>query len=357
MRNIVALGAESKSSFSVISRKGFYYDSLGGNLREVENFKVFENRLRKYINDNRIPVDCIVCDTHPDYFSTRLAEKLLWENKKAQLLKVQHHFAHAVSCMFDNDIDEEVCAVIFDGTGFGSDGNWWGSELLICDRKNYRRVKSLEYIHQPGADIAAKESWRMALAYLLKAYGNDFNKLNPPLFDRIGNKKISFTRQMIEKDINCPLTSSMGRLFDAVSSIIGLCDVCGFEAEAAILLEKEAVENINDCYGYEITENKISVLPMIRQIVEDLSGGMKTGVISAKFHNTIGEIVFETVRGISNVSGIKKIVVSGGCFQNNYLMNYIEKRFLDSGLELFKHNKYSTTDLGVSVGQAVIATM
>lgn len=355
MKKILALGSDGKSGFSVISEKGFYFDGMGGDLSGIENFDNFKRRIKEYFKDNGIRPDYIVCDAHPDYYSTRLARELLDENKSAGLFKVQHHFAHSVSCMFDNNIDEKVIGVAFDGTGYGADGNLWGGEFFICDRSDFLRLKHLKYMPQPGGDLPSREGWRMAIAYLLEAYGRDFEKLNLPLLRKVEKKKIDIVRQMIEKNVNSPLTSSAGRLFDAVSSIIGVCDVSAFEGEAAVLLEKEICGPVPGHYSYAINDEEIDVLGMMGEIVADFKNAVEKSIISAKFHNTVGEIIFDVSNKISDFSDADKVVVSGGCFQNRYLTDYITKKFSGSRLKLFTHHKYSPTDISLSVGQAVSA--
>lgn len=355
MKNIIALGAEKKTNFTGISSNGIYTSEPIENLDTIENLVSFEKNLKKYMEDNNIIPQYIACDSHPDYYSTRLAEKFHKRNINSEFIKIQHHFAHIVSCMFDNGIDEEVIGVSFDGTGYGSDGNSWGGEFLLCTRKDFSRLKHLKYVAQPGGDIAAKEGWRMAVSYLMSAFGNDFKNLKLNLFERIGRKKIDFIQKMIESDINSPMTSSVGRLFDAVSSIIGISDASTFEAESAILLEKKTNESITGHYGYKIDNLDIDVSGMIKEIVFDVQKGASQEIMSTKFHNTLGEVILSTSLELSKDTGIKKVLLSGGCFQNKYLTSYVTKRFEESGLKLFKHEKYSTTDLGISIGQAVIA--
>lgn len=355
MKKIIALGADSKSNFSFLSENGLVYNSFGKDLTDAGNFNDFEEGLRKHLRQNNIMPDCVVCDLHPDYFSTRLAKRICQENTSAEFMQVQHHFAHVVSCMADNDIKEQVIGISFDGAGLGADSSVWGGEFFLCTRNEFKRMYHLKYVPQPGGDSAAREGWRMAIAYLFGAYGENFDKLDLFLFKKTGRKKISIIKQMIKKEINSPLTSSAGRLFDAVSSLIGICDASSFEAEAAMFLEKEIHKNIKDYYEYEIKDESIDVYTMIRQITEDLAMGTSAGIISAKFHNTLGEIIFNVSLRMKRDTAVNKVLVSGGCFQNKYLVDYITERFSGSGLELFKHNKYSTTDLGISVGQAVIA--
>ena len=356
MKNIMALGAENKTSFAVMSDEGLRTGETVNDLGHLESFRAFETSVRGEIGAGNFPVEVFACDMHPDYMSARFAEKLHGENKGTELVKVQHHFAHIASCMLDNDINEKVIGVSFDGAGYGTDGYAWGGEFLTCTREDFERPYHLKYVAQPGGNAAAKEAWRMALSYLYEAYGAGMKDTGLPLFERIGTEKTDVVAKMIEREVNSPKTSSAGRLFDAVSSLIGVCDSSRYEAEAAILLEKAASENIKSFYGYEINGDEIIFSGVIRAIAEDLKKGVSAGVISAKFHNTIGEMIFNVSRRISGDTGIKKALISGGCFQNKYLVGYLEKRFDASGLELFKHRDFSTTDLGISVGQAVVAS-
>ncbi|MBD3380093.1 MAG: hypothetical protein GF408_06500 [Candidatus Omnitrophica bacterium] len=355
MKKIIALGAQNKTSFAVRDGKKFYVSAPLEDLADIRVLKDYEAGIREHLPADRKGPLCLVCDLHPDYGSTRLAESFRGEIEGARLVKVQHHFAHVVSCMEDNGLEEKVVGVSFDGTGYGTDERAWGGEFLVCDRKDFSREYHFKYVPQPGGDIAARQGWRMAVSYLVKAYGSDMARIRTPLFDRIGPEKVSFIREMIDKDINCPLTSSAGRLFDAVSSIAGIRDSSSYEAEAAIELEKAAFPGIEGSYNYDLSGNEIDVFPMVREISRDLERGLSPGEVSARFHNTMGEIVYRVSEGISRRTGVRKVVVSGGCFQNKYLLEYVKKRFEGSGLELFTHKRYSPTDLGISVGQAVIA--
>jgi hydrogenase maturation protein HypF len=187
------------------------------------------------------------------------------------------------------------------------------------------------------------------------AYGKELMAQGTSLIERIGRKKVSFAKEMIDKDINSPLSSSAGRLFDAVASITGICDVAGHEAEGAVKLEKAAKNGIKDHYNFDIRGEEIDVLPAIRGIADDMKKGLDVPVISAKFHNTVVELIFEASRKVFSREGMRKVLFSGGCFQNRYLLDHLEKRFRDTGFEIYTHKNYSTTDVNVSIGQAVVA--
>ena len=356
MKNIVAFGAENKVSFSVLSDKGLYSDSPACDLGGIDGYGSYEKAVKDFLKTSGIKPDIIACDLHPDYRSTDLAERFHREYPESKIIRVQHHFSHIVSCMEDNDIDEDVIGVSFDGTGYGTDGNIWGGEFLVSSRRSFERKFHLEYIPCPGGDAAARDGWRMALAELYNVFGDTFDEEALPLIDRIGKEKVRVIKQMMIKEINCPLTSSAGRLFDAVSSLTGVCDVSSFEAEAAILLEKEADASVLDHYTFEVVQEEVKIGSMIRQILDDVNNNTSKGVISAKFHNTLSKIIYDVSERISEDLKLKKILLSGGCFQNKVLLDGVTKRFEGSGMELIKHNKYSPTDLGIAVGQAIIAS-
>jgi hydrogenase maturation protein HypF len=354
MKNIVAIGAENKTTFSVISEKGLYTSDQINDLTDINSYNKHETELKKYLSDNSIDPDVMVCDEHPDYTSRTIAEKIN-KDTGAKILKVQHHHAHIAACMLDNNIDEKVVGISFDGTGYGLDGNSWGSEFMICDRRDFERRYHLKYVPVPGGDIAAKETWRMAVSYLYDAFGPELTEQEVPFLRKIEKEKIDLILQMIDKKVNSPLTSSMGRLFDAVSALLEICTFAETEAEGAILLEKEIDHSNGDHYEYSILKEEIDVAPMIRQIVGDIKNKKNKGTISAKFHNTIGEIVFDLSERLNKETGIDKVLISGGCFQNKYLTSYIEDKFNDKNLKLFKHKNFLPTDFNVSIGQAVIA--
>ena len=356
MNEIIAFGAENKTCFSVLSEKGIYVSDTVEDLKDIVNFNNYEGAIKEYLSKNKMRPGCIVCDMHPDYLSSGLAQKIHSENSNSILLRVQHHHAHIVSCMEDNNLDGEVVGVSFDGTGYGDDGQSWGGEFLLCSKSEFCRMFHLKYLPQPGGDKASREGWRMALAYLYDAFGPDFHEVDTPILTRLKKTQVSVIKQMMDKKINSPVTSSMGRLFDAVSSLIGICDVSSFEGEGAILLEKKAAEGIKDFYEYDILSENVSVSAMIKEIVFDLSKGVSLEVISAKFHNTVSEIIFNISDKIYQMSGVNKVVVSGGCFLNKYIVDSIKEKFKGTHLELFTHIKFSPSDRGLSVGQAVVAS-
>jgi hydrogenase maturation protein HypF len=253
--------------------------------------------------------------------------------------------------MTENRVAEKVIGVALDGTGYGEDGNIWGFELLVADLTGFERMGHLKPIPAPGGDRAAREPWRMATSYLFSVFGEDFD-------ERWKKEETEMLFAMIKKSINSPLTSSCGRLFDAVSAILGLCERAEYEAEAAIALERVAEDSVDGEYKYEIKEGDLLVIDpslTIRGVVEDVDHRVREGVISAKFHNTLSKMVADLCTKIRDKTKIEKIALSGGCFQNLYLKKRVKKVLKDLGFSVYLHNTVPTHDGGISLGQAVVA--
>ncbi len=359
VEGIFAAGAELVNCFAIGKDNLAILSQHIGDLKNIETYSFYTETIDKFIKIFRLNPHIIACDMHPDYLSSRYANelynKLKSKNKNAQLIKVQHHHAHIASCMAENNINEKVIGVSFDGTGYGDDGNIWGGEFMICDYKKYSRKKHFEYIHMPGGDRAAKEPWRMAVSYLYSAYGDDFVDLELPFLQNIEKAKLKILKQAIDKNINSPLTSSAGRLFDAVASIIGLCQKSSFHAEAPMRLESIIDCNCKDYYDYKIYETKISFKDTIKQIVIDVINNISPSIISAKFHNTIISVIFETINSISKETNIRNIVMSGGTFQNKYISENIENKLIKHKYNIYLQSKIPPNDGGIALGQMAIA--
>ena len=260
--------------------------------------------------------------------------------------------------MVENHIREKVIGVAWDGTGYGTDGAIWGGEFLIADYKEFERAGHFRYVPLPGGDKAIREPYRIALSHLYDTYGADFLKLDIPFINQNKDKTKNILK-MIDNRINTVETSSAGRLFDAVSSIINVIDAVTFEGEAAIKLEMIADSSVKDSYSYQLSALNLQPIiidtrTLIRQIVTDLLNGVDRPVISAKFHNTLAEIIAEVCKKIKIDTGIDKVVLSGGCFQNIFLLDRTLNR-LGNEFNTFTHKNVPTNDGGISLGQAVIA--
>lgn len=303
-------------------------------------------------------------DLHPDYLSTRFAcefvhssagEKVFPVNGGLKRTAVQHHHAHIASCMAEKGIDEEVFGVAFDGTGYGNDGMTWGGELMACDLTDHTRIAHFEYLPQPGGDKAAEQPWRMALSYLYRTFGRDLHRLGLGCTEGWGKRDVEGICFMIDRDINAPLTSSAGRLFDAVAAITGLCQVNSFEAEAAMKLESAVDPGETRSYGFAVSGNSISFVPMIREIVKDLSDRESVGRIAAKFHNTLARVVVSQAERGRMERKLGKVVLSGGTFQNKYLCETTVQWLRERDFEVYINRLVPPNDGGIALGQAVIA--
>ena len=351
---ILACGAELKNTFCLTKDHYAFLSQHIGDLENYETLVFYRETLDRMKQLFRIEPTAVAYDLHPQYLSTKLA----LEMTNVQQIGVQHHHAHIASCMTENGITGKVIGVAFDGTGFGTDGKIWGGEFLVADFAGFERRGHLRYVALAGGDRAVREPWRLALSYLLDTFGAQLDSLDLPLFGRVAPKKISTVRSMIQRRINTVETSASGRLFDAVASIIGVRDEVNFEAQAAIELETGVLADVDATYPFEITADspwQIDVRPMIERIVRDVLAGKPTGWISAAFHNTVAAVIVEGCVRLRAAEGIDRVCLSGGTFQNVYLVERAAASLRDNGFEVFLHSRVPPNDGGISLGQAVIA--
>ena len=293
-------------------------------------------------------------DLHPDYMTTRFA----LEESGLPRVGVQHHHAHIVSCMAENKVDGPVIGLSFDGTGYGTDGHIWGCEVLIADFDQFTRTASLENAAMPGGEAAVKQPWRMAVSYLHQVYGDRFYEENQGILDRHDPRKAAALSEMIRKKVNCPLTSSLGRLFDGVASLCGIRDQVRHEGQAAMELEAVLAPGETSFYQTEAISGdpaRVFLGPIIRAVVGDLENKVPVGVISARFHNSLVHCFTRLCADLRKTHGINKAVLSGGVFQNRYLLEHLSASLENRGFEVFTHSLVPTNDGGVSLGQAVVA--
>jgi hydrogenase maturation protein HypF len=348
---IVAFGAELTNCFCVGKGKKAFLSQHIGDLRGLETTLFYEETISQFLKLFRVKPEILAVDLHPDYISTRTALNYV----DLPIVQVQHHHAHIASCMVENQLDEKVIGVAFDGTGYGTDGNIWGSEFMICDLNDFKRISHFEYVPMPGGDSASEEPWRMAVSYLFKVYGDKFTELDLPFLKQIDSEKIRMVITMIDKKINCPFTSGAGRLFDAVASIMNLVQISTFQAEGPMLLESVVFRGVAGAYGFK-TGSTICFDEMIRGIVDDVSKGEKKSTISAKFHNTIILSIFDSVKSMKLSEGINKVVLSGGVFQNKYLLEGVIEILELNNFEVYSHSLVPCNDGGVALGQLAVAS-
>ncbi len=351
---VLACGAELKST--VCLTKG-NHAFLSQHIGDLENLATYEFFLQTIAHMQRIldlRPEVIACDLHPDYLSTRWAQ----EQTGAPVVAVQHHHAHIVSAMAEHGIEGAVIGVSCDGTGYGPDGTVWGGEILAADEGGFERAAHLACVPMPGSAAAIKEPWRMAVSYLHDAYGHDWPDLELPLLSEIGEIKTRVVRKMIAGRVNCPLTSSLGRLFDGVAALAGMRSRVNYEGQAAMELEMAAADETIEAYefGWEGSDPiRILPAPLIRGVVEDVARRTPLPTVSARFHNAIVTVFTELCARIGRERGLGRVVLSGGVFQNVRLLAGLIPALEARGLEVYSHRLVPTNDGGIALGQAVIA--
>ncbi len=348
---IVAFGAELTNCFCVGKGQKAFLSQHIGDLQGLETTLFYEKTLAQFKQLFRVKPSLVAVDMHPEYVSTKTGLSF----GDFPVIHVQHHHAHIASCMAEHHLDEKVIGVALDGTGYGTDGNIWGGEFLVCDLNDFTRITHFDYIPLPGGDLAAEEPWRTAVSYLYKVYGAEFLSLELPLLKQIDPEKIRLIIQMIDKNINCPLTSGAGRLFDCVASLLDLVQVATFQAEGPMRLESIINPNFAESYPFTSGET-IHFDETIRGVVEDIRLGIDKATLSTKFHNTIISAIFETVNTIRQTEGFNKVVLSGGVFQNKYLLEGTTAILLSSDFEVYSHAGVPTNDGGIALGQLAVAS-
>ncbi|WP_331681669.1 carbamoyltransferase HypF [Romboutsia sp.] len=347
----LACGSHLKNTFAISKQENVFISQYIGDMENLETYNNFENNVSHLKEIYNINPKVIAYDMHPNYWCNEFVSRI-----DAIKIPIQHHHAHIVSCMVENNVNDRVIGIAFDGTGYGTDGNIWGAEFMACDYKNFIREGHLNYVHIPGGDGAVKEPWKMAVSYMYNTYKDELYNYLP---DSLTDKNIKPLISMIKNNINSPLCSSMGRLFDTVSALLGYKDKITFEGEAAILLESIADINEDKSYNYyidHIQENYIiDTTKLIKGIINDLEYNVDKRKISMKFHNTIIDISVNMSNLLSKKYNIKKVALSGGVFHNEILLKGIYEKLTNQGFEVLTHKLIPTNDSGISLGQLVIA--
>ena len=367
MPMILGCGAEKKNTICLTKNNFAFLSSHIGTLRNIKTYEHYKKNIEhlKYILS--IKPEIIAHDMHPLYMSTDFAN--LAVNKNIKKIAIQHHHAHAVSCMAENNLDQEVIAIVLDGTGYGTDGNIWGGEILLCTHKSFKRKAHLKYISMPGSNKAILEPWRMAASFLFDIFGNDFWNLKIKYLSKINKEKLLFLYTMIEKKINSPLTSSAGRLFDAIASLLDIKHRISYESQAAIKLETIAQKHIDSniqiwkniheyTYKFNIEDKKtkpyqIDIRPCIKEIIKDLEDELDIGKISVKFHFTLISAFVKAAIMIREQSNINEIVLSGGVLNNDIILKGLIKYLRNNDFKVYTHKKVPMGDGGISLGQVV----
>jgi len=353
-REILACGAELKNTFCLTRDHYAFVSHHIGDLENQETLRSFEQGIEHFKRLFHLQPDVVVHDLHPEYLSTKYALSL---DDSLTKVGVQHHHAHIASCMADNRIEGEVIGVAMDGLGFGTDGRMWGGEFFVANFVEAERVAHLDYVPMPGGAKAIREPWRMAAVYLHRALGDDFLKLKIPFTENMDARAWATLRRMAMSGTNSPETSSMGRLFDALASLLNLKHSVNYEGQAAIELEAIADQHCTQSYEFEVTPDNhlIKAEAVIRRAVEDLVEGVSPQEVSAKFHLGVARLIAEIARRVRDERRYNRVVLSGGVFQNMLLLEATRRILKQDGFEVFTHNRVPPNDGGISFGQAAIA--
>jgi len=362
-RQVLGCGAEWKHTFCLTKDNYGFISQHIGDMENLETMEHFEKTLALYERLFRIEPEIVAYDLHPEYLVTKYASELATQSSGVTLVPVQHHHAHVVSCMADNEVETPVIGVALDGTGYGSDGRIWGGEFLVADYKSFKRMGHLEYLPLPGGDAAVKRPYRTAISYLSELLGEDSLTSQLAFLSQIDPAEIALIQRQIQAGLNSPLTSSMGRLFDAVSALLGVRGEIDYEGQAAVELEMIAYDDNdkvgNKGYPYSIIERDgvriVQLKELLSAIVKDLHQGLSSATISAKFHNTVAQMVCEVCQLIARSTAIKQVALSGGVFQNRLLLRKVVLLLESAGFLVLTHRQVPCNDGGISLGQAVIA--
>jgi hydrogenase maturation protein HypF len=313
--------------------------------------RAYTEAVRHYEKLFGVRPEVIAHDLHPDYASTRYALERAREDASVRLVPVQHHHAHLASCLADHELTGPAIGVIFDGTGYGTDGTVWGGEFLFGDCRGFRRASYLRPVAMPGGDRAIREPWRMALAYL-----SDAREDSAWLTARLDAPTTRAAEFQIAKRLNAPLTSSAGRLFDAVASLAGVRDKAGYEGQAAIELEGLATGVSPDgSYPFEVAGEQVDTRPLIAAVAADARRGFSKHRIARRFHSTVVEIVVSVCRSVRNETNCDAVALSGGVFLNALLSEEAAARLTADGFRVYRQRQVPPNDGGLCLGQLAIA--
>lgn len=347
---ILATGAELNNTFCI--GKGFraIISQHIGDLHNLPTMEFFEQTLERFYRLFRFQPNIVACDAHPDYFSSKFARQL-----HIPRLEIQHHHAHIASCMAEYGLDGKVIGVAFDGTGYGTDHTIWGSEFFVCDYTSFERILHFQYIPLPGGDRVTDEPWRTALALLFQIYGEKSLSFDLPFMNTVDENRKQIVFQMLRQNLNCPLSCGAGRYFDAVSALLNVCTVSKYHAQAPALLESLTIDNEKSAYEFDIVQNEVHFTKTIDQIINDIRKGVDIREIATRFHNTIVDVVVAGVYRIREQTSLDKVVLSGGVFQNRYLLSRLLQELSHQGFQVFIPTGVPPNDAGISLGQLAIA--
>ena len=372
--HVLAVGGQLKNTFCCARDTSAFLSHHIGDLDHPAARLPLADSVARFSRIVGVKPEVVAHDLHPQYASTELALGV----DSVERIGVQHHHAHIASCMAEHRITEPVIGVAFDGTGYGTDGAIWGGEFLVVDKAGFRRVAHLRYVPMPGGEAAIRRPLRMAVSHLISAYGDDALSLPLELLRRAARNEVALVEQIIAKGFASPPTSSIGRLFDAVSALLGVRDDAQFEGQAAMELEAMADPRTSRLYEFGLSDPttprgpgaasdasiaslamplQIDPAPVVRSIIDDILAGVDRGAISAAFHNSVAEMIHKVADFLRSATGINKIALSGGVFQNVLLTIEVTELLERSGFEVYTQRLVPCNDGGLSLGQAYVVAL
>jgi len=361
-RPLLACGAEQKNTFCVAKGERAWVGHHIGDLEHYATLEAFRDGIEHFERLFAVSPQLVAHDLHPDYLSTAYA----LEREGVELVGVQHHHAHLAACLAEHGVEGPAVGAIFDGTGYGLDGTVWGGELLVAGLTEFQRAGSLWPVRMPGGAAAIRQPWRMAYAWLAEAYGEPQPQPpNGPLAGRVDRARWQAMASVSASPAVSPLTSSLGRLFDAVGALCGLATEVSYEGQAAVALEAaawsavDAVGAASAPIALELTPGGEGLLidprPAVRQIVELLARGTDVGAVAAGFHGGVAEVTVTALTQIAQARGISRVALSGGVFQNRLLLETVAAGVAGAGLSVLIPDRLPPNDGGISFGQAAVA--
>jgi hydrogenase maturation protein HypF len=340
---ILAVGGELKNTFCLARDGQAFLSQHIGDLADYRTFETFTSEIAAWQRLMRVEPEVVAHDLHPDYLSTKFAEKFAGVVK----VGVQHHHAHIASVMAEHNLHEPILGVALDGTGYGTDGTIWGGEFLVADRNDFERVAHFKQYALAGSEKAIEEPWRMAASVMLAE-----NLCEP-------TGKLELIHKMITAGFNSPLTSSAGRLFDAVAAMLGLCDITTYEAQAAVRLEAVADTNVRDIYPFAVAVQErpwtLDFGATLHAIFDDKRTGVPVSLMAGKFHNTVAAATVRVCRYVRGQRNINRVALSGGVFQNELLLRRTVEKLQAHQFEVFTNQEVPANDGGLALGQAAVA--
>ncbi|MFH0952818.1 MAG: carbamoyltransferase HypF [Verrucomicrobiota bacterium] len=352
---VLACGAELKNTFCLTRDRQAFVSQHIGDLTEYGSYRFLQEAVDDLAALLKIRPAVVAHDMHPDYGSTRFALAYPAERRVA----VQHHHAHVAACMVEHGLTGPVIGVALDGAGYGPDGTVWGGEFLVADLRAFRRAGHFKPYRMPGGDEAIRHPARMALSCLRAEFGDEADSLGARLLPSVPDRERALLFRMIDQGAHAPWTSSAGRLFDAASALLGLCDTISYEGQAAVRLQTLAHADVASHYSFEVDSCAkpfvLSFAQMLREVVVDLECGVDKALVAGKFHRTLAVAAAEMCQAIRSMEGYGDVVLSGGVFQNDLLLDLLTRELKARGFRTYSHHLVPANDGGIALGQAAVA--